>query len=387
MEIPFDILYMVASFYTKPRMKLLNWIDVNKLDWNGLSKNPNLVYNMQLLGANLRRINWGYLSRNSNAISILEANPEKINYSELSYNTNCFELNHLLEANLDNPLVVIDWLSLSFNSDPRSITLLKKYADKINWNYLSYNTNELAFNILEEHPLAVINWRNICDNNCDFAIRLLEKHPDEIIWDVLSENPCDSAIRLFEKYPDKIDWDIVSMNANENILTTLLEKYPEKMNWSYLSCNSYAIHILEKHLDNQIDWYYLSKNPKIYSTNTLLEKYVDTQLMVYIDWDIFSQFADKSTSYLLEKYPGLINWRNISYNKNMTHLINSNIENVVDLIVWAYLSENYNSNMHFFEKYPEKIKWFEFSSCPNIFEIDTKQRNIDLTKKANNIAY
>ena len=31
MDVPFDVLLIVASYYTKPKMKLLNWIPENKL--------------------------------------------------------------------------------------------------------------------------------------------------------------------------------------------------------------------------------------------------------------------------------------------------------------------------------------------------------------------
>ena len=43
MEIPFDLLYIVASFYTKPRMKLYDWIPEDKLFWHSLSGNPNAI--------------------------------------------------------------------------------------------------------------------------------------------------------------------------------------------------------------------------------------------------------------------------------------------------------------------------------------------------------
>ena len=39
MDIPFDLLYIVASFIVKPKMKLLDWIPEHKLDWDCLSAN------------------------------------------------------------------------------------------------------------------------------------------------------------------------------------------------------------------------------------------------------------------------------------------------------------------------------------------------------------
>ena len=78
MDIPFDLLKLVASYLVKPRMKLLDWIDVNKLSWGLLSQNPNAL---NLLEANPDKINWEELSRNPNAIHLLEANPHKIDWT------------------------------------------------------------------------------------------------------------------------------------------------------------------------------------------------------------------------------------------------------------------------------------------------------------------
>ena len=42
-------------------MKLHDWVDVHKIDWYWLSRNPNA---MDLLKENTDKINWNYLSRN-----------------------------------------------------------------------------------------------------------------------------------------------------------------------------------------------------------------------------------------------------------------------------------------------------------------------------------
>ncbi len=62
MDIPFDILKIVSSFLTIPKMKLLDWIPLNKLKWDGLLLNPNAY---DLIKSNtLYQINWEYLSKN-----------------------------------------------------------------------------------------------------------------------------------------------------------------------------------------------------------------------------------------------------------------------------------------------------------------------------------
>jgi len=56
-------------------MKLLDWLDKSKLDWDGLSKNPNAI---PLLERNPEKINWDCLSLNPNGIPLLKKNLEKI---------------------------------------------------------------------------------------------------------------------------------------------------------------------------------------------------------------------------------------------------------------------------------------------------------------------
>ena len=52
-------------------MKLRDWIDESKIDWNMLSANPNAIC---LLEQNKDKIDWCFLSCNSNAIHLLEQN-------------------------------------------------------------------------------------------------------------------------------------------------------------------------------------------------------------------------------------------------------------------------------------------------------------------------
>jgi ribosomal protein L24E len=62
-----------------------------KIDWDGLSNNPNA---MDLLRANPKKINWIELSTNPNAIDLLLKNPRKIDWIMLSSNPAIFELDY-----------------------------------------------------------------------------------------------------------------------------------------------------------------------------------------------------------------------------------------------------------------------------------------------------
>ena len=72
-------------------LKLRKWISIEKLDWDSLSRNPNAIY---ILEKNLDKVDWHWLSENPNAIHILENNLDKVNWYWLSYNPNIFEYDY-----------------------------------------------------------------------------------------------------------------------------------------------------------------------------------------------------------------------------------------------------------------------------------------------------
>ena len=67
--------------------KLHNWMSIEKLQWQGLSQNPNAIH---LLEKNLDKIDWHSLSRNPGAIYLLEKNIDKIYWPYLSSNPSIF---------------------------------------------------------------------------------------------------------------------------------------------------------------------------------------------------------------------------------------------------------------------------------------------------------
>jgi len=107
------------------RKVLLDWIDIDKINWNYLCENINAI---DLLRDNQDKINWNYLCLNINGIELLKDNQDKIDWYLLSLNKNGIEL---LKRNQDK----INWKKLSINK--KAIYLLKKHTDKIDWKYLS----------------------------------------------------------------------------------------------------------------------------------------------------------------------------------------------------------------------------------------------------------
>ena len=147
MEIPIDLFKLVATYLVKPKMKLLDWIPIDKLEWHTIANNPNIIHFMKpiihqvilkkfgnLLTSNNSNINKvyliednvelirlysPYLSRYPNALHLLESYPDMIDWENLSRNPGAL---HLLEPVIQNS-DIIDWEDLS--SNPEALNLLE----------------------------------------------------------------------------------------------------------------------------------------------------------------------------------------------------------------------------------------------------------------------
>ena len=95
------------------------------------------------------KLDWSILSRNKNAIHLLENNFDKINWCNLSLNLSAI---HILEKNIDK----INWYYLSRNKN--AIDLLKNNMDKIDFGNLSYNQNIFTYDYskIKEHMMNTI---------------------------------------------------------------------------------------------------------------------------------------------------------------------------------------------------------------------------------------
>jgi len=252
------------------------------------------------------------------------------------------------------PWIQINKLSSRMLSkNPNAVSYLEKNPTKIDWHYLSSNTNPNAIDMIKKNKQENICWWDLCKN--PKAVYLIEEQLDKLYllqkkihpiyldwdwmnWENLFQNP--NAIHIIEKHLDDFD-----------------ETYGDDCMLFYLSNNPNAIHIIEKNLD-KLDfdcWRLLSKNPNALN---LLEKNQDK-----INWSYLSQ--NPNALDLLEKNQDKIDWRELSGNPNALYLLEKNL----DKVDWSYLSKNPNA-LELLEKNQDKINWHEFSANPSIFEMD-----------------
>ena len=334
----------MSFFPTKYVLK--DFIPLEKIDWSGLSSNPNAIdllrekmnneneLSQEVLNkVNIEdKINWNGLSGNPYAIELLE---EKIN-RENEMTKEYLETLHYFDK--------INWKSLSENPNPEAIELLKANYDKIDWCGLSINSNPKAIELLKNNPKK-IHWGILSKNRNPAAIELLRKQfekekktskydldwtedKDKINWARLSGNP--NAIELLkEKIKEEDDIPYNSKYARYNLADD------QKINWAMLSSNPNAIELLKANKD-EINWGTLSMNPNPEAIKLIKKRL--KYLRNLSDREYYNLSQDEH-----------LEWEYLSINPAAIELLEEKIkeeeekpelDNRYDEISWALLSSN-----------------------------------------------
>jgi len=344
---------------------LLNWIDIEKLDWDMLSININAI---DLLKENPDKINWKYLSMNPSAIELLKENQDKINWYNLSSNPNAFEL-------------------------------LKENKDKINYRRLVFNENAIELikdKIKEEQKLSEeeytnLNYTNkICFDNLSTninAIELLKEHKNKIHWTLLSKNK-NAIDLLIPKRLEEIanNYDLIEYNPklhlSKHLLSTninainILKQDPDIINWEYISQNINAIDMIENRLkyesnidideyinllDNKICWKQLSSN-----INAI--KLLKTKIKMKERLVLKIKITENNT--IGEICKNINYYKQIWKDKNPKIITDyGNIRlfiSIDDTLDWTTLSININA-IDILKENQDKIDWCSLSLNPSIF--------------------
>ncbi len=284
--------------YNKSPMALdLLMIHQDKINWELLVKNFDATY---ILKDNLDKIDsldkidrWYWISRNPNAIDILEnilkkekwsrfLRHPKVNSIGLSGNLNAVHLLHQYPSK-------IDWSALSGNESFEAIKLLENNQHKIDWFNLAGNKN--AIHILENN-IDKLNQTHIFLSMNYNAIEILRAKPEFISLPYLASNKNPKSAEIFALYIELHQHDI------------------ETINFDIMGRNRYAIPILENYVQYIIDWLFVSINP--YAID-FIEKHLDK-----VNWRGLSM--NHNAIHLLERYPERINWESVGFNKNALHI-------------------------------------------------------------------
>jgi hypothetical protein len=124
-------------YYNLKMFKIRNWIDLNKLNWDLLSENPNAI---NILEKNQDKINWDNLSLNPNAIELLKDNQDKVNWHNLSSNPNIFTYDYKqIKENMKKSGIAEELMAFIFH--PRNMNLWNDWGFEEHQQILEFINN------------------------------------------------------------------------------------------------------------------------------------------------------------------------------------------------------------------------------------------------------
>ena len=231
-------------------LKLLDWIDLDKLQFDQLVKNPSegmieLIENKfkkelkELSKVKNRKMSDILRSLNINpsnaAMDFLLKHPEYIIEDLLIGNKNVKSLRVLMHH---KKLPLTADLSKCIHDE-----IFDKYLEKngryVNLGYLSENTNDRAIKIIEsyrdkdyrtsEHGvISMVDWAKLSANPSNAAVRFLlnerNRLRNKIVWDWFCRNTNTEAVRFLIAHPININWENFYMNSNDLAVDYILRR-------------------------------------------------------------------------------------------------------------------------------------------------------------------
>jgi len=294
---PAFFLGIISSKYPFTKTQLRKY--AYTLDWEKVSNNENILWSHEILTELKDLFHWDFLSVNRNVfkdLSLLDAFEDKIDWS----GGDCY--GDSIAANEG-----IYW----------DIELIGKYADKLNFEKLSYSTN--------------VEWSEL----------LLEKHKDKWDYDELILNESIPwTLELFDKYFDKSTLLKIHVQSNTRLMTfDLIQKYYHLINWHTI-CSNPNLPWIEKNLlelwSERIFWSKIVDNPFFIQNNEYCQKYSHK-------WQIHKKETKSSlawnhefqwTKETIEKLKFELDWSVLCSNNSIVWDINL-IESFSKYVVWG----------------------------------------------------
>ena len=260
---------------TRTKRELFAKIYEMPWNWHHISQNPSAI---RIIEACLehpdfkKKINYARLSFNSSAIHLIEKWVEEgkdnfVNWDNLSRNQNAIDL-------LDRNQHFIDWDNLSGNPSPQAKYLLNLHYHKINWAFLHRTKN--IFSIT-----SITDWNEFCVNPESSSVFLEKfKNGGEAEKERFRKFPLAPAVlqnvktlaemKEFIEILPILKNNMGFLSSNENIeIIDYLSANSSLIDWERFSKNKNAIHVMAKHLDK------IDPNTVFLNTNVYLWEYLE----------------------------------------------------------------------------------------------------------------
>lgn len=290
-----------------------------KWDFSGISKLQSINDNFIILYKYKDKLDWDFLSFNSNFFTQVHKDERKIrmfqryiNFQLLSQKTDAGLSDKIISKYIKKPW---NWSALSVHISTKTLEFIKEQKDKPwDWQALSVRKDILFANdILVELSYQNWDWEAISKRaDITFSEELIVKLIDKPLnWYLISQNrtfvPNAKTLSVLKIH--NLDWNAISKNTN--LSTEILWDYRDSLIWLYVTKNQVFdisdVSLITKYQD-YVDWEFISKSENFRITVENLKLFKDK-----LNWvEINSRKDFKISNELLEPFSDVLDWSNIS---------------------------------------------------------------------------
>lgn len=322
-----------------------------KWDFGGISRLQSINENFDILYIYKDKLDWDFLSFNSNYFTQVHKDERKIRTFQSYINFQL--LSQKTDAGLSDKIVSNyikkkwNWSALTVNILAKTLEFIKEQKDKSwDWQALSFRKDILFVNdILIELSNQNWDWEAISNRtDITFSEELITSlHVKPLNWYLISQSITfvPNAKTLSVLKIQNLDWNAISKNTN--LSTEILWDYRDSLIWLYVTKNQ----VLD------------------ISDVSLITKYQD-----YVDWDFISQSENfKITVENLKLFKNKLNWIEINSRKDFK-ISNELLEPFSDVLDWSNISKSMEIKFteELIEKYRNKWDWQLLRKNPQIIE-------------------
>ncbi|EKX31852.1 hypothetical protein GUITHDRAFT_149032 [Guillardia theta CCMP2712] len=247
--------------------------NLDKVDWRVLSANKGAI---DILKDNLDNVYWSELSKNENAIEILKAKPDKVVHDSLWFNNNpeaadildvsrCdpvppLTINNFLKREEKDLIEENAWNEICMN--PFAEKIVKDNMDNIEWNGISYNKSDWAYDLLMENKKNIVYSGVLNNSNPRWS---------DTIKKILHRNYEDAIIVMIKAGDENWKLKLISNEETSNILAQYynIEDFHQELHDALSTFvkdikKTEEIEFLKTHLKIKLFYKYISRCPAIF---------------------------------------------------------------------------------------------------------------------------
>jgi hypothetical protein len=331
------------------------------LDYGDLTNlKSDFDYKFQFLEDNIEKIDWKILLIEQDLPTFFEKHLDRVNWKYISANSNL--KSSFLEKYIDN----LDFKNLK-NHKFLSETFICKYREKL-WLYeidsgddpiQTTNTSFDNYDYVDEEMNNSSTYKNYATYRIlwDFDKTITKEYVEQLKNSDNNINNINyipwlkTTTNFVDKHKNKLWWERISYSANLSI--DFIERYVDYIDWQGLSINKYINdRFITKHKDRLLK---LIGSDKLFFNEKLSMDFVEKNKN-NIDWLILSAY-NYIPKLIIDKYMNYIHWDSF-FQFQKCHICIFN--NYIDKVNWESIYSIFSNktiSVEFCQKYYEKINW------------------------------